>query len=214
MMTHTMHARTRQAASALALFAAGSTLGQDLRITVANDGSSRTRGVITAEFAGQIPGGATAIGTVWADTSFALSSIFSSSPITITGFNPGYSSAIFGDPQITGNGTQSVSFVGLQPGGGLGNPDPSNPLVVATFETEPRSLVDFELIGQNSALFTGNPLEPFGTVRLYQDVTGNAGSLTFSVLNIYNFPQPGTAVAFGSIGLFGARRRRSGRSGS
>ncbi|MEO0629539.1 MAG: hypothetical protein AAFY46_02285 [Planctomycetota bacterium] len=134
---------------------------------------------------------------IWADASFRLTSP-SGLPITITSYNPAYDTSL-GPASITGNGTGVVRFVGSALPF-FGTPDPSNPLVVATIETE--AFPQIELFGQNSAVFER---QPFGDVRLYMDAQGNAGELTFST---FWFPSPGSATAFGALGLIAAHRRR------
>lgn len=163
------------------------------------------RWVVTAEFLGEIPAGATAIGALWADTNFTISGDGSDINIDAASANPGYTSAIFGAPSITNGST--AQFVGLQPGGGLGAPDASNPLSVVEFDYagNPAAL-GFELTSQNTALFVGNPLEPFGTILTYLDVNGDAGSLSFDV--VIKIPAPASAALLGLGGLATARRRR------
>ncbi len=157
---------------------------------------------LEADFTGDLPAGATAITTVWSDASFTLTG---DAPITITGWNPGFNSALFGQPQITGNGTTEVTFSGVMPANPIGTPDSSNPLRVIDFSYS-GSLFIFrgELVGQNSAIFSGDPANPFGTPVLYQDALGNPGALKAEFANV---PAPG-AMALAPLALVVARRRR------
>lgn len=161
---------------------------------------------VSAEFFGQIPGDATNIVTIWSDTSFRVSG---DDAITFgEGWNPGYSSAVFGDPAIANDGTNTVEWVGLQPGGGLGSPDASNPLFVDDFTySGDRAALSVELFGQNAALFGGDPAQPFGTPGVYLDALNNPGPFTFRV-DIKPIPAPASAALLGLGGLAAARRRR------
>ncbi|MEO1583566.1 MAG: hypothetical protein AAFR96_03210 [Planctomycetota bacterium] len=189
----------------LAIAGSASTVAaQDLVVCV-DDLDGDGRWVVTAEYFGALPAGTNAIGAIWADSSFTIGGDGSEITIDAASANPGYTSAIFGVPAISNGPT--ATFVGLQPGGGLGAPDASNPLSVLEFDyAGDASALTFELTGQNSALFTGNPLEPFGTIALYQDVNGEAGTLTFAV--DIKIPAPASAALLGLGGLAAARRRR------
>ncbi|MEO1583567.1 MAG: hypothetical protein AAFR96_03215 [Planctomycetota bacterium] len=198
--------RTAILAAALSASATNAQIGfcpdVDLCIRALPTNAEATEWQLVAEFAGSVPAANTGIGAVWADASFSLSG---DAPITITDTNPGFSSAIFGGPVITGNGSNFVEFVGLQPGGGLGTPDSSNPLVVMDFTYEGNLFaLQGEVFGQNSALFLGNPLEPFGTVLLYQDAAGDPGDLTIAFARI---PAPAT-LAIAPLALLATGRRR------
>ncbi|MEO1534182.1 MAG: hypothetical protein AAFS11_01285 [Planctomycetota bacterium] len=182
---------TSKALMLIASAGAASAHAQDLMICVLPHGSGTW--TIEAEFRSTPPSD---IVQIWADASFRLSS--NGSPMTITSYNPAYDTSL-GQARITGNGTDVVEFVG-NASSFFGTPDPSNPLVVATIETE--GFPQIELFGQNSAIFE---LQPFGDVRLYMDAQGNAGELTFST---FWFPSPGSAAAFGALGLIAARRQR------
>ena len=160
--------------------------------------------VLQAEFLGELPSSVTAIGAIWSDVNFSLRG---DAPITITDWSDGFFSPIFGEPNIIGNGSTEVSFVGVQVAFPLGTPDPSNPLDVIEF-TYTGSILALkgELTGQNSALFTGDPAEPFGTILLYQDVRGDQGPLSAAFAQI---PAPAT-LALAPLTLVAARRRRVG----
>jgi hypothetical protein len=160
-------------------------------------------GTLGAEFRSPLPAGATGVGTIWSDVSFRITG---DGPITIdtTTWNQQYDS-FFGPPVITGNGTSAVTFVAIAPGPLLGGSfDSSNPLSVMTFQYGgSASAFGFELVGQNSAAFTGGG--PFGLVLLYQDSAGNPGDLSFEVAVL---PAPGAAAVLGLGGVLAARRRR------
>ena len=164
----------------------------DLQICVIPTGA--TSWEVTAEFLNTPPGD---IVQIWADTSFRLTS-FGGAPITITSYNQAYDTTL-GPARITGNGTSVVEFVG-NANSFFGTPDPGNPLLVATFESD--FFADIELVGQNSALFDDG--SPFGSVLLYQDAQGNPGELTFST---FWFPSPGT-TALAPLAFIATRRRR------
>ncbi|MEO1534191.1 MAG: MYXO-CTERM sorting domain-containing protein [Planctomycetota bacterium] len=183
--------------------AASSVTAQDLVICV-DDLDGDGRWVVTAEFVGAIPGSATAIGAIWSDTSFRIDGDGSDITIDAASANAGYTSAIFGAPMI--NNGASATFVGLQPVG-LGNPDPSNPLSVVEFDYagNPNAL-SFELFGQNTGVFTGDPAQPFGTVLTYLDANNNPGAGTFAVE--IKIPAPASAAVLGLGGLAAVRRRR------
>ncbi len=197
--------KTQTATLAYAL--AGSAAAQDMIVCL--QPISPTRGQITAEYQGLLPAGTTSIGTMWSDTGFTLSTT-STSTFTITDWNAGYNTPLFGGPTITGNGTSTVSFAGIMPAAPIGTPDASNPLLVAEFDFEPGLSIfnlSMQLTGQNSALFVGNPSEPFGTILLYQDAAGNPGPLTFRIDNKFP-PSPGTATGLAIGAALACRRRR------
>jgi hypothetical protein len=181
---------------------ASTATAQDLTITIAPTGGDNWS--VTAQYSGALPGAATAIDAVWSDASFNISG---DAPITFgTGWNPGFTSALFGDPAITNDGSNSVTWVGVQPGAPLGAPDASNPLFVDDFTYAGTAAgLSAELVGQNTALFSGDPLQPFGTIALYQDAQGNAGELTFEIVIV---PAPASAALLGLGGLAAVRRRR------
>ena len=178
--------------------------------------------VIQAIYNGALPAGTTAIGALWADSSFTLSG---DAPIRYVGFNPGYRSSLFGDPVIIGDGTDSTSFAGIQPPEPLGAPDGSNPLLVTAFRYSGSILsLGMDFVGQNSAFFVGNPDEPFGTFQLYQFANGDPGQLSFridfprlnqvpldpSVIDFF-VPTPAT-LALAPVALVAAHRRRRSAS--
>lgn len=139
---------------------------------------------------------ANALVQVWADASFVIDG----SAITINNYNASYDTSL-GNAVITGNGTDSVSFVG-NANTFFGTTDASNPLAVASFSAA--SVSGFSLVGQNSALFVS---PPFGEVLLYQTALNEPGSLTFAV-EIKPIPAPASAALLGLGGLAAARRRR------
>ncbi len=195
-------------AACLAIAVAGSAHADvDTVFTVEFDVTTST-GEIRAEYFGQLPGATTAIGTVWSNTQFELSG---DGPLVIESFdvNPGYFSPIFGGPTITGNGTNLVRFVGVQPTPPIGNPDPSNPLRVTDFSYQgsPDQL-RMELFGQNTALFLGDPANPFGTVVNYVlvDPPGGVSPLEWRI-DVIIIPAP-AALGVAPIVLVAARRRR------
>ncbi|MEO1583564.1 MAG: hypothetical protein AAFR96_03200 [Planctomycetota bacterium] len=183
---------------------ASTVAAQDLLVCV--EEVSVGRWAVSAEYTGAIPGAATGIGAIWADTNFTINGDGSEITIDAASANAGYTSAIFGVPAITNGST--AQFVGLQPGGGLGAPDASNPLSVVEFDyAGDRAALDFQLTSQNTALFTGDPLEPFGTIGTYLNVDGTAGELSFAV-EVKPIPAPASAALLGLGGLAAARRRR------
>ncbi|MEL6498284.1 MAG: hypothetical protein AAGJ54_04860 [Planctomycetota bacterium] len=180
--------------STLILLAAGSAASQpDMLITV--DNVENDRWEISAKFLTQPP---SAIVQVWADTSFRL--FGDGSDFTITDWNPSYDTSLLRSPPVVINGPVA-EFVG-NANDFFGTTDPSNPLWAVDFEYEgdPTAL-RLELEGQNSAIFEQ---PPFGDVRLYQDFSGNPGSLTWDVVII---PSPGT-LALAPLALVAAQRRR------
>lgn len=182
--------------------AASTATAQDLTVTIAPTGGDNWE--VTAEFNGTLPGAATTIDAVWSDASFSISG---DAPITFgTGWNPGFSSALFGDPAITNDGSNSVTWVGVQPAAPLGTPDNSNPLFVDDFTyAGDAAALSASFVGQNSGLFSGDPAQPFGTIALYQDAQGNAGELSFEIVIV---PAPASAALLGLGGLAAVRRRR------
>ncbi|MEO1583569.1 MAG: hypothetical protein AAFR96_03225 [Planctomycetota bacterium] len=198
-----------------ALLCAASASSQDLQIDILSTPLPDTY-VVAAEYFGSLPAGTTGIGAIWSDTRFSLEG--DGSNISFIASNPGYSSAVFGDPTIT-NGA-AAEFFGLLPGAGIGSPDASNPLFVTAFTySGDINAITLDLVGQNSAAFFGNPLEPFGTIRLYQDTFGNPGSLTWSAIGFPGsgsvsldqvpwIPTPGTGASLVLAGLVTLRRRR------
>ncbi|MEO1583571.1 MAG: hypothetical protein AAFR96_03235 [Planctomycetota bacterium] len=159
---------------------------------------------IIATFNADLPAGYTSLACVWSDTNFEITGDGSSITIDAASASPGYSSFLFGDPQITNGST--ASFIGIQPGGGLGSPDPSNPLQVVEFDyAGDIARLDLTLVGQNSFLPIGNPgVFPGSALFLYQDVAGNPGGYSFEVLIV---PAPATLALAPAI-LNAARRRR------
>ncbi|MEL6798036.1 MAG: PEP-CTERM sorting domain-containing protein [Planctomycetota bacterium] len=153
---------------------------------------------------------------VWADAEFQVTA---APGLTIDidegSVNPAYTTTL-GPFVVTDDGTNSVGFVG-NANSFFGTPDASNPLSVLTFTTSAGStpdtpaVADFQLVGQNSALFD---LAPFGEVILYQDALGNLiDPLTnepyapFNI-NIVPIPAPASAALLGLGGLAAVRRRR------
>ncbi len=190
-------------ATAITIMLAGSASAQDTIFTVEFDVTTDT-GEIRAEYFSDLPGATTAIGAVWSDTSFRLTG---DGPIDILDYNPGYSSPIFQDPDIDGRGTEDLTFVGVQPASPLGTPDPSNPLWVADFSYQGSSdQLRMELFGQNTALFLGDPLSPFGTILRYIGVQTPPPELTWRI-DIVIIPAP-AALGVAPIVLVAARRRR------
>ena len=153
---------------------------------------------------------------VWADAEFQVTA---ASGITIDIVDSSEYAAYtttLGPFVITDDGTNSVGFVG-NANSFFGTPDASNPLSVLTFTTSSGStpdtpaVADFQLVGQNSALFDQ---PPFGEVILYQDALVNlTDPLTgepyapFNI-NIVPIPAPASAALLGLGGLAAARRRR------
>ncbi len=186
--------------------AASTATAQDMIITVCEVTPGNWD--ITAEFFGSLPVDTTALGTVLSDASFRVSG---DSAINFgDGWNPSFVSSLFGPPTITNDGTTSVDWLGFSPAAPIGNPDNSNPLFIDNFTytwSGDNDSLDLELVGQNSALFTGNPAEPFGTILQYQDAQGNPGVLSFDVV-IKPIPAPASAALLGLGGLAAARRRR------
>ncbi|MEO1583572.1 MAG: hypothetical protein AAFR96_03240 [Planctomycetota bacterium] len=191
--------------AAALLAAAGTGFGQSdtiFRVIPIDDAG---RWAITAEMniTADLLGGATGVAIVWADTGFELTGDGSEITIDAASANPGYTSAIFGSPDIANGPT--ATFVGVQPGGGLGSPDSSNPLRVVEFDyAGDIASLGMRLVGQNNALFLGDPRKPLGDIRLYQDIDGNPGQLSFKIIIV---PVPAT-LAFAPIALVAARRRR------
>lgn len=183
---------------------ASSVAAQDLIVCV-DDLDGDGRWVVTAEYTGSLPAGTTAIGTIWSDTSFVIGGDGSDISIDAASANPAYTSALFGAPVIS-NGA-NASFVGLMPAAPLGSPDSSNPLSIVEFDYfgAPNAL-SFNLQGQNTALFVGNPAQPFGTILSYLDVFNNPGQLSFRV--DIKIPAPASAALLGLGGLAAVRRRR------
>lgn len=177
---------------------------QDLVVCV-DDIDGDGRWTVSAEFFGSLPGATTAIATIWSDTNFVIGGDGSAITIDAGATNPAYSSDLFGDPVIS-NGP-SASFVGVMPVAPLGNPDSSNPLSVTEFDYfgDPSALT-FALQGQNTAAFTGDPTQPFGTILNYLDVNNNPGPLTYRV--DIKIPAPASAAVLGLGGLVAVRRRR------
>ncbi len=179
---------------------------QDLVITIAPTGGDNWE--VTAEFFGSLPTGTTGIGAIWSDSSFRVTG---NAPITfnpggVYNGNPGYVSGLFGPPAITGDGTNNVLWVGVQPTAPIGSPDNSNPLFVDDFTyAGDAGALTASLVSQNSAAFVGNPANPFGTIVLYQNAQGNPGDLTFEIVIV---PAPASAALLGLGGLAVARRRR------
>ena len=171
--------------------AASTAAAQDLCITVAPDGLGGNGWTVSAEFLSTPP---SPIVMIWADASFDIAG----SNVSVTSYNPSYDTTL-GAAVITGNGTDTVSFVG-NANAFFGTPDASNPLSVLSFTAD--SVDSLTLVGQNSAIFT---LAPFGDVRLYQNAQGQAGTLTFEVKII---PAPASAALLGLGGLAAVRRRR------
>ncbi len=184
--------------------AASSVAAQDLIVCV-DDLDGDGRWVVTAEYTGSLPGAATAIGTVWSDAGFVINGDGSDITIDASSANAGYTSALFGPPVI--NNGSSASFVAVMPGAPIGNPDSSNPLSVVEFDYfgVPQALT-FDLAGQNTALFTGDPANPFGTILSYLNADGSDGDLTFRV--DIKIPAPASAALLGLGGLAAVRRRR------
>ncbi len=192
-------------ATCLAIAIAGSAHADvDTVFTVEFDVTTST-GEIRAEYFGDLPGATTRIGCVWSDAWFRMTG---NGPIDILAFNPGYSSQLFGDPDIDGRGTDVLEFVGVQPTPQLGSPDGSNPLWVADFSYGglPGEL-GLELLGQNSALFLGDPSEPLGTFRLYNDVNPDPRFLLTWRVDVVIIPTPAT-LAVAPLILVAAHRRR------
>lgn len=183
---------------------AASASAQDLIVTV-DDLDGDGRWFVSAEFVSALPGATTAIGTVWSDTSFVIGGDGSDITIDAASANAGYTSAIFGAPVIS-NGA-NASFVAVMPAAPLGAPDSSNPLSVVEFDYagNPGDLT-FNLNGQNTGLFTGDPAQPFGTILGYLDVNNNPGELSFRVDIL--IPAPASAALLGFGGLAAVRRRR------
>ncbi len=183
---------------------AASVSAQDLVVCV-DDLDGDGRWIVTAQFNGTIPAGNTGIGTIWSDTSFVIGGDGSNISFVPGSDNPAYTSGLFGGPVLVEGA--NASFVGLMAASPIGSPDPSNPLSVVDFEYfgDPRDLT-VSLTGQNTALFVGNPNEPFGTIRTYLDVFNNPGQFTFDV--VIKIPAPASAALLGLGGLAAARRRR------
>ncbi|MEO1583570.1 MAG: hypothetical protein AAFR96_03230 [Planctomycetota bacterium] len=205
-------------AQAIALATAAQTHAQDLLISFVPIRGMAGTYVVTAQFTGGLPAGTTDIASIWVDTQFEIAG-GGARPVEFIATNPAYTSAIFGGPRVRSGsigsftGTQALASLG-------GQPDPSDPLFVTIFSYQD-SVADlqFTLIGQNSAGFTGNPNEPFGTIVLYQDAAGNPGPLTFGLppfptLNsialeeIPWIPAPASCSVVALAGLAAARRRR------
>lgn len=184
---------------------ASNATAQDLVISVVQQ-ANLSDWEISAEFFGSLPAGTTAIGAIWSDASFRVSG---DGAVNFgTGWNPGFQSALFGPPAISNDGTNTVTWVGVQAASPLGTPDASNPLFVDDFSYAGSAAnLSLELFGQNSALFTGNPAEPFGTILLYRNAQNQPGPLTFRV-DIVPVPAPASAALLGLGGLAAARRRR------
>ncbi len=199
----------------LAVTLATPVAGQDLTIELVTIGGGFGHYGLLATYTGSLPDASTSIGAIWADTSFVIRG---NGRISIEAFNPAYAASIFGPPRITGNDTNEVSFEGVQAGPPIGTLDPSNPLLVACFTyLGGLNAFEFEMTGQNSALFLGDPNRPFGQIELYQDVNGNPGTLSHEFIllpfppvvpdDACLFPAPGT-LAFAPAALIAARRRR------
>ena len=189
------------------LAVSGSASAQDTIFTVEFDVTTDT-GEIRAEYFGDLPGATTSIGTVWSDTSFELRADGAFN-INTGDNNPGYFSDIIDGPAITGQSTDRLTFVGVQAIPPLGAPDTSNPLRVTGFSYDgSASSLEMELFGQNSALFVGDPSDPFGTILLYVTVDPPAGvhPLTWRV-DVLIVPVPGT-LSFASMAIVAATRRR------
>lgn len=182
-------------ASLVVLVAGYASAQPDMLITVDNVSGADWR--ISAEFLTVPPNPIDGIGAqIWLDTSFDLTG--DGEPISITGYNPAYDTAL-GDAQITNGPT--ASFVG-NANPFFGTTDSSNPLFVIDFEYAGSfEAITLTLVGKNSANFVHPPL---GDVRLYQDAGGNPGELTWDVRYI---PAPAT-LALAPFALVATCRRR------
>lgn len=145
--------------------------------------------------------GALPILQLWSDISIRISG---DSPITITNQSSVYTSSLTPTgPVITGNGTNSVTFVGAA-GGSLfgGTVDNSNLFSPLAFSYGgSSSAFRFQLFSQNTCTFIQ---PPFGNPINMMNADGSVGPLSFVVEG----PAPGTAALLAIAGVAGARRRR------
>lgn len=204
----------------IVLGAAGAAAGQDAVFTV-QETTEADRYVVYATFFGSLPAGSTLLDVVWSDVDIVVAG---DAPVTFDAWNPGYNNALTGGPTLTGNGTSTARFASTMFGTASVNiiggptPDSSNPLLAMTFRYagSPGAL-SFQLDGQNSVVFEGNPAAPFGVIQLYQDAQGNPGNRSYreefafgefpaDQLNFF-VPAPAT-VALAPVALLAAGRRR------
>ncbi len=210
-------------AALIIVTAGGSTAAQNCWFTVSPTTEPGLFAVSARFFNAPLPGDTTRVASIWSDVGFSIEPTFASSgmPITFESFNPAFRSDLFGDPQISDRSSTPTTFRGFQAPEPIGgNPDPSDPLHVATFRYGGAFLdLRFALVGQNAALFAGDPAMPFGTVELYLDAQGSAGDLSFNadlffgtvdtadLADFIVIPTPGT-LALAPLALVVARRRR------
>lgn len=174
---------------------ASSAAAQDVVITV-----DPSVGSVSFEYFGALP-----ITQLWNSISVRLTG---DAPITISNDSPVYTSFFFGGPLITGNGTNSVEFVGEAPGALApvvpAPVDSSNPFSPFTFNyAGSAGAFGFELFSQNSIMFNLNP--PFGDPRNLVNADNTLGPISFRVDIV---PAPASAALLGLGGLAAIRRRR------
>lgn len=147
----------------------------------------------------------TPIGTItqlWNSISVRLTG---DAPISIASQSNVYTSILTpAGAAITGNGTNSVEFVGEAPGALLGAAvDSSNPFSPFTFNYGGSvGAFGFQLFSQNSILFV---LPPFGNPQNLVNANNTAGPISFRVDIV---PAPASAALLGLGGLAAIRRRR------
>lgn len=177
---------------------ASSAAAQDVVITV-----NPEAGTVSFAYVDPTPIGP--ITQLWNSISVRLTG---DAPITISGDSPVYTSFFFGGPLITGNGTNSVEFVGEAPGALApvvpAPVDSSNPFSPFTFNyAGSAAAFGFELFSQNSIMFNQNP--PFGNPVNLVNADNTLGPISFRVDIV---PAPASAALLGLGGLAAIRRRR------
>lgn len=126
-------------------------------------------------------------------------------PITITNESPVFTSLFTpSGAEITGNGTDTVTFVGWAPGLAGGSPaDSSNPFEPFTFDYD-GTFDEFgvEFYGLTSCIFRTLPFDdPIAMVN----GNGTLGPLSFRIDIV---PAPASALLLGLLGIGAAKRRR------
>ena len=166
---------------------------QDVVVTV-----NPVVGTFSAEYFGITP-----VRQLFAVISVRLSG---DAPINITDESPVFTSLLYPmGAEVTGNGSNEVTFFGEAPGQVLGGPqDSSNPFEPFTFDyAGSLDNFDVEFYGLTGMAFI---MPPFGNGILNMvNGDGTLGSLSFRIDIV---PAPASATLLGLAGLGALRRRR------